>query len=168
VPAVNVQVTPAAADDRERLRALLELYVYDFSELCGLDVGDDGRFRVPTIDHYFADPRCHPFLLRADERLAGFALVQGKSRLSGDESVYDMAEFFVLRRYRRRGVGERAAQALFARFTGPWEVREREGNDGATAFWRRAIGRYTDGKFEELRLDDERWRGPVQRFDSRR
>jgi predicted acetyltransferase len=168
VERVNVLVTPAAAADRDRLRALLELYVYDFSALLGLDVADDGRFRVPAIDHYWTVPRCHPFLVRVDERLAGFALVQGRSRLSGDESVYDMAEFFVLRRYRRRGVGEQAAHELFARFAGPWEVREKEGNDAATAFWRRAIGRYTDGKFEELRLDDERWRGPVQRFDSRR
>jgi len=68
----------------------------------------------------------------------------------------------------RRGVGERAAAWLFERFRGPWEVRQRRENQAATAFWRRAIGRYAGGRFEELELDDERWRGPVQRFDSTR
>ena len=37
----------------------------------------------------------------------------------------------------------------------------------ATAFWRRVIGQYTLGAFEETVFDDERWRGPVQRFDNR-
>jgi predicted acetyltransferase len=164
---VNVQVTVAGPEDQPRLDALLELYVYDFSALLGIDVGDDGRFRAPPLDEYFTDPRRHAFLIRVDGKLAGFALVQQRSRLSGDEAVCDMAEFFVMRRYRRRGVGERVAAWLFDRFAGPWEVREKPENEAATAFWRRAIGRYTGGRFEELLLGDERWRGPVQRFDSR-
>jgi hypothetical protein len=45
-------------------------------------------------------------------------------------------------------------------------VREKTENLAATAFWRRVIGRYTGGRFEEVVLDDERWRGPVQRLDS--
>ena len=163
---MNVQVTPATRDDEPRLRALLELYVYDFSEMLGLDVGDDGRFKLPPLERYFAGARCHAFLTRADDKLAGFALVEQRSRLSGDEAVTDMAEFFVMRKYRRQGVGERAATWLFDRFTGRWEVRQRAANHAATAFWRRAIGRYTRGDFEELVVDDERWRGPVQRFDS--
>ena len=161
-----VDVTAASADDKARLLALLELYVYDFSEILGIDVGDDGRFRPPAIDVYFADPRCHAFLVRVDGKLAGFALVQQRSRLSGDEGVCDVAQFFVMRKYRRSGVGERVAAWLFDRFRGPWEVREEAKNHAATAFWRRAIHRYTGGRFEELVLDDERWRGPVQRFDS--
>ena len=161
---MNVEITPASAADRQRLAALFELYVYDFSELLGLDVADDGRFHAPQLDAALADPRCHPFLFRADGKLAGFALVTERSRLSGDESVRDMAQFFVLRRWRRRGVGEAAARQLFERFGGTWEVREEAANAAAAAFWRRAIDRYTGGRFEELQLDDGRWHGPVQRF----
>jgi hypothetical protein len=47
-------------------------------------------------------------------------------------------------------------------------VRQKAENQAATAFWRRLIGRYTGGQFEELWLDDERWRGPTQRFASGR
>jgi predicted acetyltransferase len=165
---VNVQVVAAVPADNDRLQALLQYYVYDFSELLALDVADDGRFRAPALDAYFTDPRCHPFLLRVDEQLAGFALVQQRSRLSGDESVCDVAQFFVMRKYRRHGIGERAASWLFDRFRGPWEVRQEQQNHAATAFWRRAIARYTCGRFDELILDDERWHGPVQCFDSSR
>lgn len=161
---MNVQVTAAGTDDRERLRALFELYVYDFSEALGLDVEEDGRFRGPPLDAYGTDPRCHAFLIRVDGKLAGFALVQERSRLTGDETVRDVAEFFVLRRYRRRGIGEQVAGWLFDRFRGTWEVRQKAENVAATAFWRRAIGRYTNGRFDEVTWDDARWRGPVQRF----
>jgi predicted acetyltransferase len=165
---MNVQVTPATEpDERARLLALFELYVYDFSEMLGLDVGQDGRFHAPALDAYWADARCHPFLVRVGEKLAGLALVQQRSRLSSDESVFDMDQFFVLRKYRRSGVGEKVAARLFDRFRGVWEVRQKAENVGGIAFWRRTIGRYTGGQFEELLLDDERWRGPVQRFDSR-
>jgi len=163
---MNVQVTEASNDDRVRLAALFELYVYDFSEMLGLDVEEDGRFHAPPLDAYWSDPRSHAFLIRADGKLAGFALVQERSRLTGDETVRDVAEFFVLRRYRRRGVGEIAARWLFDRFRGPWEVRQKPDNVAATAFWRRAIGRYANGEFDEVVWDDARWRGPVQRFDS--
>ena len=163
---MNVQVSAATTDDRERLAALFELYVYDFSETLGLDVQEDGHFRAPPLDAYWTDPRCHAFLIRVDGRLAGFALVQERSRLTGDESVRDVAEFFVMRRYRRRGVGEVAARSLFDRFRGPWEVRQKTENLPATAFWRQTLARYTHGKFDEVVWDDARWRGPVQSFDS--
>jgi hypothetical protein len=38
-------------------------------------------------------------LLRVEGRLAGFALVSRRSRLTGAAGVFDMSEFFVMRRY---------------------------------------------------------------------
>jgi predicted acetyltransferase len=67
-----------------------------------------------------------------------------------------MAEFFVMRKYRRGGVGVIAARAVFARFPGEWQVRELAANAGAVAFWRKAI----PVPFTED-MNDE---GPVQHF----
>lgn len=157
---MNVEITPARADEESVLAALLQLYVYDFSEALGLDVADDGRYRVPPTEGRDA------FLIRVDGKLAGFALQVAKSRLTGEEGVHDVAEFFVLQRYRRTGIGEKAACWLFDRFPGRWEVRQKKENTRAIAFWRRVIGRYTAGRFDEVLVDDERWHGPVQRFDN--
>jgi predicted acetyltransferase len=163
-----VQLIPVGAGDRARLTALLELYVYDFSALLGIDVAEDGHFVLPSLDVYFGDPACHAFLLRVADKLAGFALVQERSRLTGESGVCDLAEFLVLRKYRRQGVGQEAAHWLFDHFPARWEVRQRPENGDATVFWRRVIGAYTGGKFEDLVFDDDKWKGPVQRFDSRR
>jgi predicted acetyltransferase len=52
---------------------------------------------------------------------------------------HSMAEFLVMPRYRRAGVGRFAAQRLFASLPGPWRVREVAGNEVAVAFWRAVI-----------------------------
>jgi predicted acetyltransferase len=157
-------VTPATAVDEPVLRNLTQLYAYDFAEIAGWDIPDSGRFPDEIIDGCFADSGRHPFLLRVDGRLAGFAIVDTRSRLTGDEGVRDVAEFFVARPYRGRGVGAEAARALFDRFGGRWEVRQTAKNAAAIAFWRKVIGRYTGGRFEETMHDGPRWRGPVQTF----
>lgn len=162
---MTVELVAATRADDERLRALFELYTYDLSDVLQLELGDDGRYA--RLDGYLGDPSCEAFLIRADGRLAGFAIVRKQSRLDGDPAVRDMAELFVARRHRRRHVGEQAAAALFDRFPARWEVRQKAENVAATAFWRRVIARYTGGRFEEQLVDDARWRGPVQRFDSR-
>jgi predicted acetyltransferase len=145
----SVHVDIATVHDKPALRQLLELYAHDFSERNGADVGDDGTYGYSRLDDYWHEPDRHPFLFRVDGRLAGFALVR-----SG--APHDMAEFFVLRKYRRGGVGRDAARAVFARFPGAWQVRQQFENTGAIAFWRAAIPvPFTEGETHE---------GPVQRF----
>lgn len=157
-------VSPAAASDENVLRNLAQLYAYDFAAIMRWDIPDSGRFPDAIVDGCFADDRRHPFLLRSDSRLAGFAVVDTRSRLSGDHAIRDMAEFFVARPLRRRGVGAAAARALFDRFGGRWEVRQTAENAPALTFWRAVIADYTAGAFTESFLDSPAWRGPMQSF----
>jgi predicted acetyltransferase len=161
-----ISLDPAAPGERPALAQLMQLYVYDWSELGPLDVGGDGRFADYPLDPYFRDAGRHPFLIRVDGKLAGFALVAAGSRLTGAAGVHDMAEFFVMRGYRRRGVGLAAASAAFDRFPGRWEIRQRDENMAAISFWRRVVARYTGGKYQETRFDDATWIGPVQSFST--
>jgi predicted acetyltransferase len=127
----------------------------------------DGRYALPPyLGSFPSDPRCAPFLVRAGDHLAGFALVRAYSQLTGDPAVHDLLDFFILRKYRGRGVGATVACALFDRFPGRWEVRQYVTNLAAQRFWRRVIERYTGGRYTELAWDDDRHRGVVQRFDT--
>lgn len=164
----NVTVTRATREEQPILARLMQLYVYDFSELLGLEVEDDGIFKAPSIESYWDDPLKSAHLIRASDRLAGFALVLRGGRLSGDADAWDMAEFFVMRRHRRAGVGSLAAHQIFATHRGRWEVRQKRENTAAIAFWRRVISDFTSGNFTEANLDDTRWRGPVQSFTTPR
>jgi predicted acetyltransferase len=146
---VNVEVIGAELRDKPLLRQLLQLYQYDFSEFDNSDVEDDGWYQYPYFDDYWIEPERHPLLFRVDGKCAGFALVRAGT-------PHDMAEFFVMRRYRRSGVGTTLAREVFTRFPGEWQVRQMTTNPSATAFWRRAI----PVDFEEEISDH----GPVQRF----
>jgi predicted acetyltransferase len=164
----NLSLQPASTEDRALLENLAQLYAYDFSEVLEMHVGEDGRFADVDLGPYWVDGWRHPFLLRVDAKLAGFALIAERSKITGQSGVFDMTEFFVLRRFRRQGVGRAAAFAAFDRFGGPWEVRQREENADATAFWRRAIDEYTRGDYEETRWVRPQWSEIVQTFSSSR
>jgi predicted acetyltransferase len=77
-----------------------------------------------------------------------------------------VAEFFVLRRYRRSGVGRRAAGALWDRTPGHWIVRVAERNHDARPFWTRTISDYAQQRFTEAQaiIGDRSW--TVFQFDS--
>lgn len=163
---MELSITRVGRGQRAVVDNLFQLYIYDLSEMVPVDVDDrDGRFDAPQLDTMWSDSS-HPFLLWVDQKVAGFAQVCRGSRLSGDDSIWDMAQFFVLRRYRRGGVGSEMARRLFAMHPGAWEVRQVAANLPATAFWRAAIAELTGGAWRETVVDDERWRGPVQSFVS--
>ena len=127
-----LEIVRAGEEQRPILRRLLELYRYDFSEFDSHDVDAWGEYGYPYLDLYWTEPERHAFLFRADGRWAGLALVR-----AGRPT--DMAEFFVMRKYRRTGSGRRAAEEIFSLFPGEWTVRQQRSNTVATAFWRAVI-----------------------------
>jgi predicted acetyltransferase len=162
-----VHITPATSGDQPVLRNLLQLYLHDFSELLGATPDSCGLFDYPHFDAYWTDAGRKPFLLDADGRVAGFAFVRTASVLTGATEIADMAEFFVVRGLRRRGVGRAAASALFARFPGKWEVRVMERHAAALAFWSAVIDDVAHGRTERLGwVNDGGVRFSVFRFET--
>ena len=64
-------------------------------------------------------------------------LARRGSRITTATDVMDVAEFFVIRGARGKGVGAAAAHALLAAFPGRWEIRVRQTNPLAKRFWGR-------------------------------
>jgi predicted acetyltransferase len=138
-PLLHIEVVPAAPEQEPILANLLELYAHDFSEFSDLELGADGRFGYKHLPLYWKERDRHPFLVKVDGKLAGFVLVKRGSEVSGDGNVWDVAEFFIVRGYRRRRIGMKVAHEVWRRFPGRWEVRVMESNTTAKGFWERAI-----------------------------
>ena len=163
----EVSVETCDPNCRQTLGSLFQLYTHDFSEQWAGqargELGEDGRFPdYPNLDSYWSDPTRHPYLIRADGYLAGFALINDHSHanLPLDHAV---AEFFVVRKHRRSGVGRIAALQLIGDRPGQWEMAVARANIGALTFWRgvtKAVGRGV----EELDRNDEHWNGAILRF----
>ena len=149
----HVEVTEAGADDRVTIRNLYPLYLHDLSPHTEFyDIDDRGIFYPDYLPDWLdvRSPMVHPMMIRAGGRPAGFAFV-GQApfpHMTPDRS-FRMSEFFILARHRRRGVGRRAAHALFDAFRGTWEVTELPTNTRAIRFWRSVIWEYTGGVFQD-------------------
>jgi len=152
-PSGHIEVIPAAAEQEPILANLLELYAHDFSEFLDLELGADGRFGYKRLALYWSEPGRQPFLVRIDGKLAGLVLVKKGSDVSGNTTVWDMAEFFVIRGYRRRGIGTQIAHEVWKRFPGAWEVRVMESNIPAYHFWARAISRFMGEEIHSVRVE---------------
>ena len=132
------------------LSNLLELYIHDMSEVFPVTIGPDGRFGYEKLALYWSEPDVRQaFLIRCGGEIAGFALVTRGSPATDDPDDLDVAEFFVLRRHRRNGVGGRAAGQLWDRVRGNWVVRVSEANRAGLDFWRGVVREYAGGRCAE-------------------
>lgn len=158
-----IELIRAAPAHRSLLRQLYELYCHDFSSMTQADLGADGYWTgADFLDDWPDD--LHIYLIQVNGQWAGFAWIETGGYIDPHTRHHLMDEFFVLRKYRRRGVGEWAAVRLFNQYPGTWEVGEIPENSEAQQFWRTVIDRYTDGHYREVGVNNERWRGPVQVF----
>jgi predicted acetyltransferase len=149
-PSEAVTLEPATPATAPVLENLLDLYMHELSGVFAVDIGSDGRFRYDRLPLYWSERTTrHAFLIRSNGRLAGFVLVTRGSPASDDPQVLDVAEFFVLRRFRRTAVGRRAAAILWTTTPGKWVVRVSERNRSALAFWKCAIAAHTANVFSE-------------------
>lgn len=164
----KVELEAAGPERRGTLDALFQLYTHDFSDhWAGTDrgeLGEDGRFPdYPDLDSYWVEPRREPFLIRVDGHLGGFVLINDHSH-SGLPLDFSIAEFFVVRKHRRGGVGGAAARAAIAPRPGQWDLAVARKNVGALAFWRDVAAELAAGSVDELDVADDRWNGFILRF----
>jgi predicted acetyltransferase len=154
-PRPQIELIPATPEHESILANLLELYIHDFSEFLSIELGADGRFGFPDLQLYWRDPNRYPFLVRIDGNLAGLVFVTRGPGIANNETVWDMAQFFVVRNYRRRGIGTRIAHEVWKRFPGQWEVRVMESNLPALQFWQRAVTEFTGEAITPVRYETD-------------
>jgi predicted acetyltransferase len=144
--------------DRTWLINVFPFYLHDLSAFDDsyYELDESGRWRPDHLPAWLHDANDLPLVILRDGRRVGFALVCRKpSPWVTPGCDYRMAEFFVLRRERRSGIGTRAAHAVFDAHPGRWEVSELARNERAIRFWRRVIGERTNDRYDESAEDDE-------------
>jgi predicted acetyltransferase len=165
---VSVSVAGAERAQAPIIQNLMQLYTHDFSEFWSGtargEVNAQGRFDDYPLNEYWSKTNWSAMLIWCERVLAGFCLVNDRTH-SGLPAQRNMAEFFILRKHRGRGVGRRAAEIIFSQQPGLWEVAVARNNSQAREFWRNTIqGSAKCSEFQQLDLHDERWNGPIFRF----
>ena len=168
---------------------MLQLYLHDMAEWFKFNIMDDGRYGDLLSTHLAANQPV--YVARVGGTPAGFALVSTDTdelrnvdddvnaidvdsievgSVEVDSIDVDMEEFFLMRAFRHRRIGEAFASQVWADAPGRWVVRVFTGNEPAVPFWRRAVAEYAHSFSEERRMDfanNEKAEWIWFRFDNR-
>lgn len=163
---MNVELVQVKQSEKSILRQLMELYAYDFSQYDQADVNEHGFYGYNYLDHYWTEENRHPFFIKVDGNLAGLVLVSYFTYALKDNSAMSISEFFIMRRYRRKGIGKIAAFEVFDQFPGRWEVNQHGDNGPSKLFWEKIISEYTHGAYKIQPVTTEDWTGQAITFDN--
>jgi predicted acetyltransferase len=137
-------------DQKSVLIQLMELYNYDFSVYSDDDVNEHGYYGYSHIDDYWNEDGRFPYLVRANGKIAGFVLVRSCCEYNAMQNPHNIAEFFIMQKYRRLGIGKHSAMKVFNMHKGSWEVSQWSKNFPAQKFWKAVINEYTNGNYHTI------------------
>ena len=143
---MDIELKRINVEDKEILKNLIEKYDYEFSQWDNRDVNKLGLYGYDYLDCYWTEEKRWAFFIVVDGNLAGFVMVNNYLEVN-EETDYSLAEFFVMYKYRRSGVGRFAAMKVFDMFHGKWQLKRHPKNIASVHFWNEVISEYTVGKY---------------------
>lgn len=148
---MNINLVNATKEDKTTIQNLGRFYVYEMSRYCGFlptwETPSNGLFECIDLSSYFEKLDRYPFLVRVDDELAGFALINKVG--STPDVDWNVGEFFIVSKFQGKGVGRYVADEIFNRFPGVWETAQMPENKAAIDFWEKVVNQYSNGKFEK-------------------
>jgi predicted acetyltransferase len=163
MPQVTLRDGRSVRTDRSWIEGVYRDYLNDLApSATGLfpALGEVGHREPDQLQRWFDDRTAQVLTILYGEEPVGFAMIRRRpareSRTSPPAAPeFSMAEFFIARPWRRRGIGAEAVRLLFDRFAGQWLISEHVRNTTAVKFWRRVVTGYTQGKFQERIFNGE-------------
>jgi len=148
---MNIVLRPIQTEDKETLRNLWEKYDYDFSRVDNNDVDELGLFECKDFDYYWTKESKWGYFITVDGKLAGFVMLTNIPIIEGAETDFTLGEFFVMRKYRRLGVGRNVVFQVLDKHKGRLQLVRHPNNAAAVFFWDNVINEYTKGQYTLIR-----------------
>lgn len=145
---MNVELRRVMLEEKEILRNLLEKYDYEFSQWDKRDVNQLGLYGYSYLDYYWTEENRWAYFILVEHKIAGFAMVIDLPEVDDRPTDFQMAEFFVMYKYRRSNVGKQAFFKVLELHKGKWQLKRHPANMASVHFWNRVIHEYTNGNYE--------------------
>lgn len=150
-PAFNLML--ATLKDYPIIQNMARFYVYELSRHCGFISSDwnmpqDGLYECADFKTYFEDLERKAFLIKVDEELAGFVLLNRCGTRS--ESHWNVGEFYIVAKFQSKGLGCAVAHRIWDMYPGLWQVSVIPENKPAAQFWQSAINQITNGNYQRF------------------
>lgn len=148
---MKIILSKATQEDKNTIQNLGRFYVYEMSRYCGFlptwETPSNGLFECIDLSSYCEKPDRHAFLVKVDEELAGFVLINKVG--STPDVDWNMGEFFIVSKFQGKGIGRHVAEQVVNQFPGVWETSQIPENKVAIDFWDRVVSQYSGGRFEK-------------------
>jgi predicted acetyltransferase len=150
----EIELVQTDLEHADLIRNLYQYYAYESSDWEQEDVEVDGRFYIHEehLARYWQEPDWSAHLILVDGFIAGFLLIE-QSELPGVDAL-ELADLFILKKYRRQGVGRAVATQVLTSGTNDWLVRFYPQDEIALAFWRTVLAEL-ERPVHEIALDDD-------------
>lgn len=168
----QIQLLRAEEQDKPVIRNLMQYYQYDTTEYNNDDPSSFGLFDYKYLDHYWTDYGKEiegrvAYIIKISDSLAGFVLVNNYSVFNKDSNTKTIAEFFIMRKWRKKGIGKDIAFRILDTHEGLWEVKQEKENIIAQKFWESVVNQYTDGRYRKHESHQPEWDGPIIYFNKK-
>ena len=165
----SVSLISLGREHEATFQNLIQFYTHEFSEFwAGTSQGDvqpNGRYADYALSDYWERPNWSASVIVFGSSLVGFCLVNNSSHINEVVNA-NVAEFFILRKFRGQGLGKSAARTMFSSRPGSWEVAVASRNNAAKKFWKRTIETSPEARHvQEIDVQTGRWAGTVFCFD---
>lgn len=150
----TIELLQTGPEHIELIRNLYQFYAYESSDWEQEDVEADGRFYIHEehLARYWSEPQWSANLILVNGYVAGFLLIE-RSELAVLDAL-ELADLFILKRYRRQGIGRALASQVLTSAQGDWLVRFYDQDEVSQAFWRSVLDNLPR-PVQAIELDDD-------------
>ncbi len=146
---MDIKLKTIQIKDKSVLMNMFQLYLYDITRFLPSELNNHGLYDYKYIDYYWTEKNYKAYFVLVDRKYAGFVMINDQDFLClKEKDSYNIAEFFILNKYRKNKTGKKVAHMIFDRFRGNWEVRPVSKSDEAKSFWENTIAEYTDNQYK--------------------
>lgn len=152
-----ILMTKAEQPDQHILKNLMTLFLHDLSEFIqDIEMNpQNGLFEFDILDWFFEKEGLTPYFIRLhDQKIIGFILIQSGPFSNQEFADYVLNSFFIMKNYRRKGLGRAACKALFEHLPGRYAVGQVINNIPAIQFWKNVYRSFDIDFYEQEEQDD--------------
>lgn len=125
-------------DEKDSFRYMFYAYLYEISKYDKtIEYDNMGNPNYKWLDSYWEEEDRYPLYLIVDGQVVGFTLF----RKLGDKK-YEIAEYYIIPKYRGQNLGIDFANMLAKKFGGEIEISTNRNNTQAVEFWTKFTSTY--------------------------
>ncbi|MBO0588620.1 GNAT family N-acetyltransferase [Sporosarcina sp. E16_8] len=152
---MTVKLKEVLEIEKSILRNFYSLYLHELSNFTtNLDVGEDGVFHYEELDKFWDVDGLSPYFIKLNDEIIGFILLLERPFLKKSND-YGINDFFILNKYKGKGLAVQAAGKIFEEKTGQYFVMQVVENKRAVAFWKKVYNELNIETHERQDLIDD-------------